>query len=82
MKEYNVTLTVEFEKKIKIKADDGETAMDKATDILLNTNLINSDNVSLTSVYCEAEGISKKQLYEEETDDDYSVREILYDETY
>lgn len=92
MKIYETTLNVEFQKKIKIKANNGDEAMDMLEDIFTNTNLISFNEDDIVSVSTEAE-----RLFDKENDCDFdtdecdgdcdnceccSEREFLYEELY
>lgn len=86
MKDYDVTVTLTFKKSMRIKAECGDKAMDMASDILLNTDLIELTEDDIESVSCEAERLKEKPC--ENCDEDaeytcpYEEREYLFDELY
>ncbi len=85
MKSYETTLTIEIEKKIKVKAENGDEAMDKIADIFINTDIISLDEDDVKSISIQAES-------EDESCDDCdgdcdncdccSEREFLFEELY
>ena len=86
MKTYDVTITVTFKKPIKINGCCGEDAIEKAKDILLNTDLVEFTENDIDTIVCEAERSSEKSCADcdEDCDDNYcsEEREYLYDELY
>lgn len=86
MKSYNVTVSVTFKKPMKINACCGDEAIEKAKDILFNTDLVEFSEDDIDSIICEAESSVEKpcENCDEDCDDDYcsDEREYLYDELY
>ncbi len=92
MKFYETTLNIEFQKKVKIRANNGDEAMNKLVDIFTNTDMITLDEEDIVSVSIEAERLFDKDFDcdcdNDECDGDcencehFSEREFLYEELY
>lgn len=92
MKFYETTLNIEFQKKVKIRANNGDEAMNKLVDIFTNTDMIALTEDDIVSVSTEAERLFDKDsdcnCDNDECDGDcencehFSEREFLYEELY
>ena len=86
MKSYDVTVSVTFNKPMRINACCGDEAIAKAKDILFNTDVIEFTENDIDSIVCEAESSAENpcEKCDEDCDDDYcsEEREYLYDELY
>ena len=86
MKSYDVEITVTFKKAMRINACCGDAAIEKAKDVLFNTDLVEFSEEDLESVICEAESLVEKpcDCCDEDCNEcsDLEEREYLYDELY
>ena len=86
MKEYEVTVKMIFKKEMKVRANSGNEAMDKAKDIVTNTDLVEFGDDELDEISIEAERYEHNTCDDCDEDcefrDDDDEREFLFEELY